>query len=210
VPFLTRRKLLIAGSALLLVASGESQAQETEQPQTIHACYVPLAGIIYRIQETNLPDQCLSPTHVEFSWNTPSVLGSDGPPGPEGPAGPPGPEGPAGPPGPAGPGGPPGPEGPTGSPGPEGPGGPAGVSGWERVEVTGAPVGRNVDQTVTASCPGGKAVLSGGWDTTAIDRIEIQESSPSADGGSWRVRWRQGDANGRTITVFAICGNVSP
>jgi hypothetical protein len=32
---------------------------------------------------------------------------------------------------------------------------------------------------------------------------------PSQDGSAWAVRWRQSDANGRTLTAFAICAVVT-
>jgi hypothetical protein len=77
------------------------------------------------------------------------------------------------------------------------------------VQTTGAAVNRNVTQTVTASCAGGKKALGGGWETTAVDNIWIQKSAVLSDGSGWEVRWRQNDVNGRTITVYATCATAN-
>jgi hypothetical protein len=34
-----------------------------------YACYVPEVGAVYLIKVTGLPEACLSPSHVEFSWS---------------------------------------------------------------------------------------------------------------------------------------------
>jgi hypothetical protein len=67
-------------------------AQTPEEPTVLHACYVPGAGVVYRVagpdEETpELPAGCKAQAHVPFSWN------EAGPEGPAGPAGPPGPAG---------------------------------------------------------------------------------------------------------------------
>lgn len=36
-------------------------------PRVFFACYVP-AGVVYRIREPGLPQQCFSARHIEFSW----------------------------------------------------------------------------------------------------------------------------------------------
>lgn len=38
------------------------------QGSTLHACYVPRSGTVYRIKTGNTPPACTKPTHVEFSW----------------------------------------------------------------------------------------------------------------------------------------------
>lgn len=122
---------------------------------TLHACYVPSSGVVYRIRIDGAPSACRSNRHVEFAWNAVGPqgprgpAGEDGAPGAQGPAGPVGPQGPIGPagadgepgpqgpagadgaPGPRGPTGPAGPAGPQGASGPAGPQGPAGPSGLE-------------------------------------------------------------------------------
>ena len=96
--------------ALTFVPFVRSWAQSPEQPQAVdaeplalHACYVPVTGLVYRIKEPGLPSSCFSTKHVEFSWasDTSPGSGSEGVPGPTGPQGPPGPTGPPGSPGPA-------------------------------------------------------------------------------------------------------------
>jgi hypothetical protein len=77
------------------------------------------------------------------------------------------------------------------------------------VQATGAPLNQNVNQTVSVACPAGKTALAGGWETTATRSVWILDSMPSQDGSAWAVRWRQSDANGRTLTAFAICAVVT-
>ena len=98
---------IVACAALAPVA----HAQVTVDPNVMYACYVPLAGVTYRIKTTDTREKCASPTHVEYFFNQT---------GPEGPQGPQGPVGPAGPQGATGPSGPQGPAGPTGAQGPAG------------------------------------------------------------------------------------------
>ncbi len=82
-------------AAVLVVAATPEwvSAQEPEPPPTVlHACYVPGAGIVYRVagpgeQVAGLPDGCKSAQHVPFSWNETGPEGPQGPPGPPGPAG---------------------------------------------------------------------------------------------------------------------------
>lgn len=45
-----------------------ARAQDSSSPTVLHACYVPAAGIVYRIKGPGLADECRSPRHVEFSW----------------------------------------------------------------------------------------------------------------------------------------------
>lgn len=143
---LTRKRWLpsVVAPALLALGAPAGLGAQTVAADTLHACYVPATGTIYRIRAAGLPPSCLSEAHVEFSWNAagapgprgepgpqgpPGEAGPPGPQGPEGPAGPMGPPGPPGPPGEAGPAGPQGPEGPPGPAGPQGPPGPRGPSG---------------------------------------------------------------------------------
>ena len=59
-------------------APGPATAQGTT-PQVFFACYVPGAGIVYRIKEAGLPQRCHAPSHVEFSW--PAIAGQQCPSG---------------------------------------------------------------------------------------------------------------------------------
>ena len=51
---------------------------DTAQAQVLFACYVPSSGVVYRIKESGLKDECTGKKHVEFNWN------EVGPPGPAG------------------------------------------------------------------------------------------------------------------------------
>lgn len=127
-----RHYYLTLGVALLAVPS----FAEAQQPadETIHACYVPSTGTVYRIKGAGLANDCQGPKagpnqHVYFSWNGQGIAGPQGPAGAQGEAGPQGATGPQGPKGDAGPAGPPGPPGLQGGMGPQGAKGDAGPAG---------------------------------------------------------------------------------
>ena len=65
---------------------GNRRAQ-TEEPNVLHACYIPHVGLVYRIKEPGLRSECQR-RHVEFSWNEKGPKGDQGDPGPPGPPGP--------------------------------------------------------------------------------------------------------------------------
>lgn len=72
----------------LVVAGSLVRAQDT-----VHLCYVPGSGTVYRIGEPGLKQAC-APAHIEFTMNV------QGPEGEQGEQGPPGEQGPQGAPGP--------------------------------------------------------------------------------------------------------------
>jgi hypothetical protein len=77
---------------VLSAQPGPSAAAADPIPPTIEACYVPASGTIYRVDTPTspapgAPKQCLSATHVRFTWNQ---QGPAGPPGPKGDKGDPG------------------------------------------------------------------------------------------------------------------------
>jgi hypothetical protein len=43
-----------------------------------------------------------------------------------------------------------------------------------------------------------------------LRRTAIIESSPTPDGSTWTVTWRQNDVNGRTLTARAVCATIAP
>jgi hypothetical protein len=55
--------------ALLSLALPSLTAAQAPAPRMFSACYVPAVGAIYLIKETGLPGACLSPNHVEITWN---------------------------------------------------------------------------------------------------------------------------------------------
>jgi len=145
-----RGGLARVAAGLLVVVACSALRAGTLEAQQLHACYVPVTGLVYRVQTPGTPSACRQPSHVPFSWDAAGEpgpaggagpAGAMGPTGPQGPPGPPGgPPGPAGPPGatgaagPAGnpgPAGPPGPPGPAGAAGPDGPPGPTGPAGLQ-------------------------------------------------------------------------------
>jgi hypothetical protein len=72
---------------MTLAAVPMARAQSDPSPKVLSACYVPEVGLVYRIGEPGLPDHCLGPKHVQFSWN------AEGPKGEKGDQGDPGPPG---------------------------------------------------------------------------------------------------------------------
>jgi hypothetical protein len=52
----------------------EARAQASE---TLHACFVPGSGTVYRIAAPGLPAECLASEHVRFSWSTLGTAGGD-------------------------------------------------------------------------------------------------------------------------------------
>ena len=53
-------------SALAMLAAVSLSAQTT--PKVYFACYVPLTGTVYRVNEPDVKPACTSATHVPFSW----------------------------------------------------------------------------------------------------------------------------------------------
>jgi len=64
------RQFLVGVCALagLGVAAPRSATAQGTTPHVFFACYIPGAGIVYRIKEAGLPQRCHTPAHVEFSW----------------------------------------------------------------------------------------------------------------------------------------------
>lgn len=65
-------QLLLAAATLAATdafaqSSGSTTSTNTT-PKVYYACYQASAGIVYRIREPGLPDECRSPSHIMFSW----------------------------------------------------------------------------------------------------------------------------------------------
>ena len=131
--------------------------------------------------------------------------GSQGDAGATGGAGPVGPAGPTGPRGETGPQGATGPQGPTGAAGPSQPISVAAVSVQSADDVT-------RDKDLTATCPTGSVVLSGGYHwTPATPGITVIADEP-ATATSWHVEALADTFPANSLwqlTVFAMC-NVTP
>lgn len=101
--------------------------------------------------------------------------------------------------------------GPAGPAGPAGAQGPPGASGYQLiVEQVTVPNGE-VDFRRSVSCPGGKSVLSGGWDFEANHaRDLILFDSHPVSNSAWRFRIRN-DTGGQKAgkTLYVVCANVA-
>ena len=197
--------VLIAGVTLAsraAMAEWKGMSILPDDPEVIHACYVPGSGSLYRIKADDPTETCKSPNHVELHWN---VVGPQGPEGLAGPAGPVGPVGPQGPQGPVGLAGPAGPAGPAGG---QGPTGPAGISGYEVViaEVEHAFI--TFDEIVVAHCPAGKKVIGGGY---KLDPMvgRVQRNNPDAGNDGWYVWIDNLALQTPTVASYAICANIA-
>lgn len=59
----------LAALSVLAVTGGAPSAQaQSAGAGVYYACYVPGAGLVYRIKEAGLPSTCRGKNHVEFSW----------------------------------------------------------------------------------------------------------------------------------------------
>jgi len=102
--------------------------------------------------------------------------------------------------------GPAGPPGPQGDPGPAGPIGPAGVASTQVVSTDSIDNPGN-SKSVTAACPTGTTIVSGGFTfTPSVTQIELQASLP--DGNGWRIDAAEDGLSAAVswhITAFAVC-----
>lgn len=120
------------------------------------------------------------------------------------PSGPPGPEGPRGPPGE------------KGDRGDAGPTGPSGISGYQIVSTT-THIAPQADGFGSASCPTGKKLLAGGYNSDGpIPMVNgpLRRLTPSGFATAddrWLIYAFNGDVfSGKNVTVFAICAVVTP
>jgi len=140
--------------------------------------------------------------------------GAQGPVGPEGDKGDTGATGPAGAtgaPGATGATGAAGPAGATGSQGPKGDTGATGadgVSGYQLVSAgTALPTAASLIRDL--SCPPGKLAVGGGLTHPFSSAVVVLESGPFPDGKGWHASIKNESGATVTITVYAICVNVT-
>ena len=145
---------------------------------------------------------------------SPGETGAAGPRGDTGATGATGPQGAQGATGPQGAQGAQGAQGPQGLMGPLGPQGLPGVGGYQIVSTALATVTLAGDAAATMSvtCPVGKRVVSGGYDTSNVTTIvlhPIANFPPAPD--SWRVVLRLSQSAGATFQfrVYAVCATAS-
>ncbi len=175
-------------AAVLSVIGGVALATHTD-PNELHACFETAdigdqGGTELSIVSD--PALCDPDDETAISWNQT---------GPQGPAGPQGPQGP------------------IGLTGPAGPQGPSGLSDFEMVFTT-SPLASDPFVAILLPCPGGKQIISGGFDILSPGGgvIEIVTSAPYSLG--WHVRARA-SANFQNddlwqLRASALCATVAP
>ena len=179
--------------ACLMLCLSVIQLPAQAASDTLHACYVPASGTMYRIKAANSPAACVDPAHVAFSFNAKGPAGEAGAAGPAGPAGPPGAAGAQGP------------------AGPEGPAGPAATNVMEHLEEQLAVPGNNARAEKTLNCPSGMKPTAGGWDMPNAF-VFVITSRPQGAGGEgvpevngWRFQLENRDANSITVSLWIVC-----
>ena len=175
---------------------------------TYQACYVPEIGAIYLIGLSGLPSTCLKASHTSIEWSDATVgeKGEKGDQGDTGSAGPPGPEGKKGEKGAKGDKGDPGDTGPAGATGAKGDKGDAGDA-ITPVIADGPTVTIAVNGSVqtTATCPGGRKLLSGGWEVISGGRnLDVRRSFPASP-TSWEFHFRNNHTSSITVNTIVLC-----
>lgn len=163
------------------------------------------AGFVRADASGNLsvdPTGPVGPTGATGATGSTGVTGATGPTGPTGSAGATGSTGPTGATGATGA------TGPTGATGAEGPVNFSAL-GAEWVVATGtAGSGDPSRYQVTATCPSGKVVISGGG-SNSNDVASVRSSAPTAGRDGWTVRFAGILING-TATAYALCVPSAP
>jgi hypothetical protein len=206
------RLALVAGAAILRASSLHAQGA---QPTTLAGCYVPASGTVYRIDTPDAPapgapQQCLSSTHVAFSWNVQGPPGKDGPAGPQGAQGEQGKQGengvpgPQGQPGPQGPQGPQGPSGPQGPPGPTGPAGANGVLGY-RLRTHTFTLRAAFSTAISLTCASNEVIVSAGIESVPGTNAFVLRFSYPVDERTWVIGPTNGTAGPITTNAYYIC-----
>ena len=89
--------------------------------------------------------------------------------------------------------------------------GPSGITGYQLVEERVTIPDGGDDFRRVVSCPGGKAVLSGGFDFEAEDADDlILFASHAVSRGEWRFRIRNDTGGAKTNkTLYVVCASVA-
>ena len=90
--------------------------------------------------------------------------------------------------------------------GPKGDRGPAGISGLEQ-DTKGASISPG-GWIVNVDCPTGKLAISGGWDSTGFDALDVELSSPFKDDSGWSFVFFNKSSSTITVTASAMCANA--
>jgi len=192
--FRFKKRLIAVGIAASLALSASAALAWFTDDGTLHLCiFEGNFGDVHSIRAL-LPGEDCGPGESAVDINL------QGTPGPEGPAGPTGPTGP---------------QGPKGDTGATGATGAPGVSGYQVVTtVRVLPPLTTVRDT--ANCPAGKRVFGGGAQVSGEGagpfNVTMSESAPGQLGtlDVWLASMRNNDAmTTHTITIFAVCANVS-
>lgn len=169
------------------------------------------------------PKGDIGPAGAKGDTGPAGAKGETGPAGPKGDTGAAGPQGPAGAVGAIGPVGPQGVPGAQGSagipglPGPQGPVGPQGpagiITGHQVVSTALSSVTLTGTQTTTttASCPTGKRVFGGGYETTGTPAVQVVSAYPhTASTFSVTLRLSQSDVPATFgFRVYAVCSTAT-
>jgi hypothetical protein len=191
-----KRLTYVAIGLAALLAGGSAALATIPDNGAIQACYAKGDGGLRVIDAATA--RCGNRENA-LAWNTTPPQGATGEAGPQGPKGDQGIQGSQGPKGLDGVAGPTGPAGPRGTQGPAGDPGYviAGPGAWTDLPPLGAVV-------VTASCPPGKRVISGGY---YLQNAKVETARPTADLTGWELTAR-GDLLGGAVDPVAVCGNA--
>lgn len=179
------RLLAISSAVALTMITAPMATADIPDSGVIHGCLKKSGGQL-RVIDTSLGQSCDN-GEVALDW---SQAGNTGPPGMTGPPGAPGPAGPAGE------------QGPTGPPGPAGPN----VLSQVHVVVATSPLAPSVN--VTAQCPAGEQVISGGFNVSGEqDRafVSVPSTSVGTIPDGWRVQASSASLQPIQISAFALC-----
>jgi len=92
-----------------------------------------------------------------------------------------------------------------------GPPGPPGVSAYEQLSPKIVTISNDTSRDQTVTCPGGKAVLAGGFnipqDTQGGTGVKVTESRPLSK-SVWKFRIDLGTSNPKSVGLYAICADV--
>ena len=231
------RTALLGGVAVLAVLA--LAPERTRAQELVHACLIPGTGTLYIIQQAGLPGGCVRDSHILFEWNQVGPPGDDGSQGEQGEDGADGATGPTGSTGAigatgvtgvtggigatgvtgvtggigatgsAGVTGSAGAPGATGNTGATGATGSNGVSGLQLVSSS-TTISSGVTTTHSASCPGTKLAIGGGF-ITSHDSVDVKEAYLQVGDGELFYARVENNASTLSLTlrVQVMCATAS-
>ena len=98
--------------------------------------------------------------------------------------------------------------GPQGAAGPKGDAGSPGLTGYQQVAEQVAVPANSKGTTFNVPCPGGKTILSGGYNISAGNTdTQVYVSQPTSN-TMWQFQVRNPTGGARTMTMYLVCANV--